>query len=142
MRWNYFDKFESVQDRYLPLQGEGDNMATQICTAVCKLVYKWYNDGDVFDNTYAMEGWCNDLSSYANWLHKHCGNTAQLILEKIQYCHTDEEYEDLLVDLADYLLDAERLESYAGQPKVDSVYDCDGVFEFEEYSEDDEEEWY
>ena len=54
--WSYFDKFETINDRYLPSQGEGETKATQVVTAVTKLVYKWYNDGDVYDNTYALEG--------------------------------------------------------------------------------------
>ena len=67
----YFNKFKQINDSYLPDTGEGDTMATQICTAVNKLIYGWYNDGDVYDNTYMIDGWCNDLSSYANWLYGH-----------------------------------------------------------------------
>ena len=61
--WSYFDKFDPLQDKYLPNRGEGDTIATQIVTAVAKLIYKWYNDGDVFDNTWYLDGWLNDLSS-------------------------------------------------------------------------------
>ena len=53
--WEYFNKFEKINDKYLPLSGQGETMATQICTVVNKLVYKWYNDGDVFDNTHGLE---------------------------------------------------------------------------------------
>jgi len=142
MEWSYFDKpeFQMVNGKYLPDMGEGDNMATQIVTAVNKLVYKWYNDGDVYDNTRYMTGWCNDLSSYANWLHKHVpGATA--LLESVWDCHTDDEYEDLLAGLADMLLDDEDLEHAARRPKVDSIYDCDGPFEFNEMEDDDDEDW-
>ena len=68
--WSYYDKpeFKAINSEYLPARGEGETKATQIVTAVNKLVYKWYNDGDVFDNTGALSGWANDLSSYANWL--------------------------------------------------------------------------
>lgn len=141
MDWSYFNKpeFEMVNDKYLPNMGEGDNMATQIVTAVNKLVYKWYNDGDVYDNTRYLTGWANDLSSYANWLHKHVPGAAA-ILERIWNCHIDDEYEDLLVALADRLLDEEDLEHAAQIPKVDSIYDCDGPFVFNEYSEEDEDD--
>lgn len=143
--WSYFDKFEAISDKYLPAIGEGDNMATQIVTAVSKLVYKWYNDGDVFDNRYALEGWCNDLSSYANWLYKYtAGDTgADMILEGITECRNGDDYEDLLAELADMLLDEGWLEIMAGVSKVGSIYDCDGPFEFVEYDEedDDDEDW-
>ena len=139
--WNYYDdpKFERIDDKYLPRMGEGDTMATQIVTAVNKLVYKWYNDGDVYDNTYYLSGWCNDLSSYANWLHQHTDENVKVILEGINKC-TESEYEDLLKELSDTLLDEDVLEDYNKRPAVGSIYDCDGVFEFVEYSEDDEED--
>ena len=130
--WSYFDKFETINDRYLPSQGEGETKATQVVTAVTKLVYKWYNDGDVYDNTYALEGWCNDLSSYANWLHSHSDDKVQRILEKIAICCNGSDYEDLLAELADTLLDSEELEKMNAIPKDGSIYKCEGHFVFEE----------
>ena len=140
VNWDYYNKieFEVVNGRFLPDMGEGENKATQIVTAVNKLVYKWYNDGDVYDNTGALTGWANDLSSYANWLRKYTG--AAGILDSIYDCYNDGDYYDLLKDLAEYLLDMEDLEHAEKEPKVGSIYDCDGPFRFEEY-EDDEEDW-
>ena len=142
--WSYFDKFETINDRYLPSQGEGETKATQVVTAVTKLVYKWYNDGDVYDNTYALEGWCNDLSSYANWLHSHSDDKVQRILEKIDICCNGSDYEDLLAELADTLLDSEKLEKMNTIPKDGSIYKCEGHFVFEEYDEEEEDDdyWY
>jgi len=142
MDWEVFDKYDDVNAKYLPVYGEGEMMANQIATAVNKLVYKWYNDGDVYDNTYAMSGWCNDLSSYANWLFKYVGE-ARDILARIVSVRNDGEYEDLLYDLTEATLKMDVLEKYETD-KVGSVYDCDGYFKFEEvYNEewDDEDEW-
>ena len=140
--WGYFDRFETISDKYLPSRGEGDNEATQVVTAVSKLIYKWYNDGDVYDNTYNLDGWFNDLSSYANWLHKHVGGEtgADTILEGISECYNDAEYECLLKELADTLLDEEWLAVKAGIPKSGSIYDCDGVFKFRE-EDDEDDDW-
>ena len=113
-------------------------MATQAVTAVCKLVYKWYNDGDVYDNR-IMDGWCNDLSSYANWLAKYVD--AKSILDRIFECYGESEYEDILKDLADEVLDETRLESLSKVPAVGSIYDCEGEYVFNEYDEEDDEEW-
>lgn len=134
----YFEKFERVNQMYLPNIGQGETKATQICTAVNKLIYKWYNDGDVYDNTHYIEGWFNDLSSYANWLEKYadCGD----ILSEIDSCWNGNDYEDILVRLADRCLDEEYLEKMNAEPAVGSIYDCDGQYRFEEYSEEDEEE--
>lgn len=141
--WSYFDKieFKAINGKYLPECGEGETMATQIVTAVNKLVYKWYNDGDVYDNTYAMAGWANDLSSYANWLRKYAGVAD--ILDRIHQCFTEGDYEDLLKALADRLLDDEDLERAAKQEKVDSIYEAEGPYRFEERydDDDDEDEW-
>lgn len=138
--WGYFDKFDELTDKYLPLRGEGETKATQIVTAVCKLVYKWYNDGDVFDNTYALEGWVNDLSDYANWLYENTKD-AWNILNKISSCMIDGDYEDLLQELADKLLDEEYLAEQNKLDKVGTIYKCDGKFKYEE-QDDDEEGYY
>lgn len=139
--WSYYDneKFDRIDDKYLPRKGEGDTKATQIVTAVNKLVYKWYNDGDVYDNTGYLSGWANDLSSYANWLYNNTNRGVQEILEGVFDCGGDD-YEDLLQELTDTLLDGDVLEAYHKEPKVGSIYDCEGPFKFEENYED-EEDW-
>ncbi len=135
--WGYYDKFETVTEKYLPTQGEGETKATQIVTAVNKLVYKWYNDGDVFDNTYYLGGWANDLSDYANWLYEN--TETENILDKISSCMSDGEYEDLLKELADKLLNEEYLYIQNKFDKVGTIYDCNGKFKFKE---EVEEEYY
>lgn len=137
--WSEFDRFKIATDRYLPEMGQGTTMAEQIVTAVTKLVYKWYNDGDVYDNTGMLDGWCNDLSSYANWLYKYTP-LVQDILERVWYAYGDDEYEEILWDLACNLLDMEYLEGYE-VPAKGSIYECDGPFKFEELEDDEEEEW-
>lgn len=139
VKWDYYNKFEAINDKYLPRIGEGETMATQICTALNKLVYKWYNDGDVYDNTYSLEGWVNDLSSYANWLYKYLP-LSQEILDRIEDVN-EQGYECLLKDLVDKFLNKETLSYYEKQEKVDSIYECKGKFKFiEHYYEDDEDE--
>ena len=136
--WDYFDKFTDLIDTYMPFRGEGETMASQICTAINKLVYKWYNDGDVYDNRYFLNGWCNDLSSYANWLSKYIDAVE---LDKIKEIMTDEAYENILKELADKYLDAEYLAVMAKKPKVGSIYDCDGYYQFvEDWDEEEEDE--
>lgn len=138
VQWDYYDKFETVTEKYLPDRGEGETKATQIVTAVNKLVYKWYNDGDVFDNTHAMEGWANDLSDYANWLDKCTDLKASGILAKIKDCYNDSDYEDLLKELANITLDEEYLAEQNKLEKVGTIYDCDGKYKFVEFNEDEE----
>lgn len=136
VNWDYFDRFAEVDKKYLPSYGEGDTLASQAVTAVNKLVYKWYNDGDVFDNTKYLEGWANDLSSYANWLYNHTDRA--YMLENIFVIGTNSEYEDLLKELADAVLDSEWLKTME-KPAEGSIYHCDGPFKFEEYGFDEED---
>ena len=133
--WSYYDKFEALFDKYLPTRGEGETKATQIVTAVCKLVYKWYNDGDVFDNSYVLEGWANDLSDYANWLWEH--TDANEILDNVFNCYNNSDYESLLKDLTDKLMDEEYLEKENKIEKIGTIYNCEGKFQFVEHEEDE-----
>lgn len=130
MDWSYFDKFKGIIDKYMPAMGEGDTMASQAVTAVNKLVYKWYNDGDVFDNTYNLNGWANDLSSYANWLAKYAQG-AEDILNGITTLKSGEKYEELLAELADLILTEDYLEKLPTE-KQGSIYDCEGAYRYAE----------
>lgn len=138
------DDYEQEQDilgNYLPPRGEGETMASQIATAVNKLVYKWWNDGDVYDNNYGMEGWANDLSSYANWLYRYVPVTKS-ILEGIYHCNTEQEYETILCKLLAATSDAEDLENWEKQLRIGSVYDCSGPFSWRDPADDEEEDGY
>lgn len=137
--WGYFDKFDSVLEKYMPERGQGDTKASQIVTAVNKLIYKWYNDGDVFDNTYHLEGWANDLSSYANWLSYNTDGRAYGILQSIKRIKSGQEYTDLLKRLADALLDPQYLSQEDKEQAVGDIYDCEGPFMFREYDEEDDD---
>lgn len=138
--WDYYDRYESIVGKYMPFYGEGETIASQIVTAINKLVYKWYNDGDVFDNSYHLEGWANDLSSYANWLYNH--DYGCRILDGIRGCKTHADYENLLKDLADMFLgDEELLENLNTLPMNSSIYKAVGVFKFvDRYEDEDDEE--
>lgn len=137
MDWSYFNKFEWADDKYLPARGEGETMATQAVTAVAKLVYKWYNDGDVYDNTHFLSGWANDLSSYANWLRMYVPGAAR-ILDGISGCYLDSDYEALLADLCEFVETEEKLAELDKKEKSGTIYKCSGPYKFIEY--DDEED--
>lgn len=55
--WSDYDVYEPLIKSIFPIGGEGESKGEQLVTAVNKLIYKWYNDGDVFDNTgYMTDG--------------------------------------------------------------------------------------
>ena len=132
VNWDYFNRFEDIDQEYMPDIGEGETLASQTVTAVNKLIYKWYNDGDVFDNVHSnLRGWANDLSSYANWLYKYVPGKTQTILKNIYGMDETSDYEYLLKELADYCLNEDLLQSLKTD-KQGSIYRCDGPFEFNE----------
>lgn len=140
VEWDRYDQFSSLIDKYMPSKGEGDTRASQLVTAVNKLIYKWYNDGDVYDNTGAMSGWANDLSSYANWIYKYFPKFRTL-LDGIYECYDDNDYEELLWNLAVTAFNVELLERLNEKERIGSIYDCEGRFEFREDDEDEDEDY-
>jgi len=129
----------SLIDKYMPDSGEGENQASQACTAINKLTYKWYNDGDVFDNTHYLRGWWNDLSSYANWLYNH--GLGKEVLSRITQIKTDKEYEELLNDLQKEVITPSVLEQLEKKPLDGSIYSEKGIFRFVEDFDDEEDDW-
>ena len=140
---DYFEKFDDIIKKHMKRTGDGNTKASQIVTAVNKLLYVWYNNGDVFDNQtpYEWSEYCiNDVSSYANWLGQH--TDLFNILENVYECTTQDDYEELLKTLADTALNEEYLTPYVTQAKEGDIYECKGSFKYviHRYDEEDEEE--
>lgn len=140
MNWDIFKKFDSILSKYMPSNGEGETMASQTATAINKLIYKWYNDGDVYDNqTPHNLGWANDLSSYANWLHRNIPGAAT-ILEQVWDLQNKEDaemgYTEILYTLADKYLCEDFMSQLVEQKKTGSIYRANSPFH---YSQQDDE---
>lgn len=122
-----------VDRRYLPERGEGDTKATQVVTALTKLVYTWENNGDCYDTSCGIGDW-NDVSSYANWLRAHTDEEAARILERVWHIEWRDEdaYEQILYDLCRHLEDPDVIAAYDGVPAVGTIYDCAGPFHYDE----------
>lgn len=123
--WSAFDEFDDIYDQYLPSRGEGDTMASQIVTAIYKLVYNWFNDGDGDIYRYFVNGWFNDLSSYASWLYAYTNLTE---LEEIATIKNNEEYSNLLFKIAKKCLNEDYLKQYEEEPRKGSIYEATGPF--------------
>ena len=120
-------------------------MATQAVTATSKLIYKYFNDGDVFDNNYHLRSWSNDIASYANWLEAYVDGAGE-ILRRIEEVMTEDEYvEEILYPLYKLIFREDLLEKLEKNPAKDSVYTCKGTYiinEYDEYEEYDEYDEY
>lgn len=149
MSINRFDKFNKVLDIYMPDQGEGNSVASQIATAVAKIAYRWFNDGDTVSSSWAVQSGTDEggMSQFANWLFTNIGESRQMFrdwLEKFDNeSVSDSEYEDFLYDVCQNLLDPDLLDGYSTEPKRDSIYNVskykDGKFKAS--LDDDENDW-
>lgn len=132
-----FDKFSGIIRQYLPNQGQGHTRAAQIVTAVNRLIYRWFNDGDVYDNVHGMyDCYGEDLSNEANWLSQYCP-PATKVLKRIYDADSDSAYETILYRLATACLDAEDLEAASQDPSMGSIYDCRGEYAVDELDDED-----
>ena len=138
--WDDFLKPE-WETRCMPDYGDGDTMASQAETALCKLVFKWFNDGDVYDNRYGMSGWANDISGSANWLAKNLPRAAEILRRICEIGGKKDKYTDILYDLCVLIYDTPGLlEALNHLPKIGDAYNEDGEFEFiDAYGEFDDE---
>lgn len=143
------DCFKSEHcDRYLEYRGQGDTMATQASAALNKLIYKFYNDGDVFDWTYHKPTW-NDLSSYANWLYTYIPETRGILKKAVKDGATDTDYSIALYELYELIFENhDMLDELNMHPAVGDIYNQEGVFEcveiedeWDEWDDDEDDEW-
>lgn len=124
-------KTKALSEKYLPVKGDGDNMATQAVTAASRLIYKWLNGGDVYDNRYYLKGFTNDISGSANWLANYIDG-AYDILKRIKDCLDENDYVEILQDIHSLVFNESLLAKLEKLPKVGDAYTEEGPFEFEE----------
>lgn len=96
----YADAF--LKPYFVPI-GEGETMASQLAVACCKIVYRYYNDGDRYDRA------SGGLGTFSNWIRKNCF--------KLKTC---DRYEDKLRALI--IRTIENIWKYANEPKKGSIY--------------------
>ena len=123
-----FDKFNKILDYYMPPRGEGDTMANQIATAVAKIAYRWFNDGDTVSSDWMVAGEtiAGGLSQFANWLYENVKESRPMFndwLEKFNHnTVSNAEYETFLYDMCTNLLDLDLLDGYFSEEKRDTLY--------------------
>ena len=139
------DKLEKVFDTYCEAKdyfidkGEWETKAQQLCIALSKLCYKFWND---WDRYIGEMGW-NDMSTYANWINNNCFSIPKCV---DMYSVTDEDYENVLKSIIIQALSV--IDDYKDTPKVWSIYTEQWYFKHGrttwdrdgEYDEDDEDD--
>ena len=136
---------EEYVESLIPPTGQGNSKASQIAVAVNRLEYKWWNDGDVYDNRWPngeYVDYTNDVSSFANWLYRYSNDAGvQDILMDVRDCNSESDYDRIMSDLVEYTMNQDFLSRYADVPAEASVYECSGPFEVDESWQLEDEEW-
>lgn len=120
---------DSIFKEYLPNKWEWETKAEQLATAVNKLIYRYYNDWDRYDEDYG-----NNVSNYANWIEKNA-------FELPESVSTNSEYEANLKEILNKTMD--MIDNLKNDKKVWSVYKTEWKWTYVEPEEDsDSDSWY
>ena len=98
---------EKLFDILVPPTGNAESTAGELTRAISKLIYRYYNDGDVFYKGYGIETCGNAIAFIVEKLESldsTAGNMQQIIERVAENEYKDEKYETFLLDIADSIL--------------------------------------
>lgn len=91
------DKLEVAFDVLVPSSGKAETIAGEIVRAVMRVLYRWYNDGDVFYEGYGLK----TVASSVNYLLEEIGLfTEEEIREFVENRPTEDKYEKFILDMS------------------------------------------
>ena len=64
---DFGDAFFAERGYFVPV-GQGDTKAQQLCTCVCKILHRYWNDWDEYNKWY----WRETCGYAARWIKNHC----------------------------------------------------------------------
>lgn len=132
------ERINVLFDELVPVSGKADSLAGELVRAVCRLGYRWWNDGDMVDVGYGKET-CNAAARFLG--HNGDKRIAMYVQKLVEYNYDDKLYEDTLGYLTTAVVDyVEENPSLRSQETVDMFSYYDPEFDVEKY-EDDEEDW-
>jgi hypothetical protein len=133
------DKMHEIFEKYVPGRGKADTVYGEICRAINRLIYRFYNDGDLFFEDYGIE---TAGSSALYLMDGHEGFDE--ILNSMIY-KNETIYENGLEEIVDLFL---NYESSTIEKLVNTKNDIDSTSDYYEeamkewHVEDEEEDYY
>ena len=122
------EEYSKVLQKYVSASGEGDTIASQVATAVNRILGRFLNDGDTI--------WSDSLCNEADWLYENAGSEVSHMIDSINgYTFAGSStvergdegiYAEWLGKLLDYVCYSGLLENLADDPATGSIYDCFG----------------
>lgn len=103
-----YDRLEALFDELVPHRGKATSVAGELVRAVTRLIFRYYNDGDVFYWGYGLET-CASSASYLADRYSSTIYAGQAIGEKYareyDLSHMDGEYESFLRDISEEVIE-------------------------------------
>lgn len=131
------NKINRLFRELVPASGKADTVAGEIVRAVCRIGYRYYNDGDRIGVEYGKET-CNPAARY---LIAKAGEDVARIVAEIWGMWDDDAYKIGLASLEQAALDyIERNPELKRTPNAEDMWDYRDEYEDRDDSDDDEEE--
>lgn len=80
------DKIDYLFNKYVPAEGKAKTVGGEIIRALCRVVYRWMNDGDMLFKDYGIE----TCAPSAVYLMQNCNETISNIIQDL----SETDYED------------------------------------------------
>lgn len=142
MRQDLENKINEKFERLVPATGQADTVAGEIVRAICRLGYRWNNDGDMVGQGYGKET-CNPA---ARFLAAKCDDATARKLWTLMYevgLLPDDLYEQKLDEIL-----AGVLAFLDAHPELETTPNHENMFNYatpddeeDDYEEDEYEEW-
>jgi hypothetical protein len=135
---------ESLFDKLVPASGKADTVAGEIIRAICRITYRWFNDGDYAGYGYGMEtagSACTYLTGF-DGIENHVYTLLDIVDD-------DDAYEKALLVLSNAIIDyLETHKELFDEANDEDYQDCDEwcgdsdeKFEREHWGEDYDDEY-
>ena len=138
------DEVEALFDELVPMSGKSKVVAGEIIRALCRIVYRWYNDGDCIGVGYGNET-CNPAARYLiNYTPSNSG--IPRMVSKLWGKEYDKNDLNRLSELVvDYIEDNPKLKDKRNTVDMWDLYDPDEDVDPEQFEDEDdyydEEDW-
>lgn len=129
MKEDIFEKFDVLFNRWVPASGAAETIGGEIVRAVNKIVYGYYNDGDMIDQDYGKET-CNAAARFILNIDESEPFVKCRELADVLCTHYYENYEELLEGALEELIEKEELLSIS-----------ENCYDYLDYSEDEDFNW-
>lgn len=136
---NTDNRINELFKELVPFQGKADTVAGEIIRAICRIGYRYINDGDRIDIGYGKKT-CNQAARY---LQSVGDMTIQMSIAVMWSEYNEAEYEEALEELKQDVLDfIEAHPELKTTPNNDDMLDFTGPEDDDwDDDEDEEDEW-